>query len=108
MPGSPSSELGGTGEELESHGLWPILAPSPVSFGRENVLQILKNEVTAYKTPDFWLCCTNPEGLAIPGPHVLRVAWVGGGAELQLPPHLGVWVGDPWTDPRSSLYRWGD
>lgn len=55
----------------------PILARSRVSFGRENVLQILKNEVIACKNPDFWLCRAKPQGLATPGSRVL-VATSGG------------------------------
>ena len=69
---------------------WPCgltLAQSLVSFGQEDVLQTLKNNVMARKNPDFWLCSTKPKVVATPGPFGLVVASGGaGGTEFQLLP----------------------
>ena len=84
----------------------PVLAWSLVSFGQENVLQILKKEVIARENPDFWLCRTKPNILATPGPYVL-VAMSG---ELSSScPFLvfGIGLLTPWSNSCSLLYRWG-
>lgn len=73
----------------------PILARSLVSFGREDVLQTLKNEVMARKNPDFCFCSTKPKVVATPGPYVLVAAF--GAEEGVLNSSccpLGVWVTD--------------
>lgn len=73
----------------------PILARSLVSFGREDVLQTLKNEVMARKNPDFWLCSTKPKVVATPGPYVLVAAFGAEEGVLSSSCHpLGVWVTD--------------
>ena len=73
----------------------PTLARSLVSFGQEDVLQTLKNDVMARKNPEFWLCSTKPKVVATPGPFGLVAASGGRGALSSSCRPLAVWVTDP-------------